>query len=383
MQENTKILLKNTDTNIQPEQFINTADYCTEIDTITESSWSDLLCQFTDASLYHTWHYASAIYGKGKLSHLILKNNGKVVAIAQVGIKYFPYLYAATANIHWGPLWRKKNESIDYRHFTQILNALKEEYAIKRRLLLRIWPNETDNDGNVIEKIIMDNNFIHNPTERPYRTLILDITPPVDILRKNLDQKWRNQLNKAEKNNLTITKGGSDELYNVFLKLQKEMISRKSFIPGVDYETYRSIQHNLPDTLKMNIFVCKYDGTPLAVSMCSAIGETGIYMLGATGDNGMKLNGSNLLQWKIIEWLKENGCRYYDLGGIDPNENPGVYRFKCGVAGKTGRDIQYLGQFFYYKHWRAFLLNILLCKTKSTRKLLTSFKAKYKNTSIS
>ena len=42
---------------------------------------------------------------------------------------------------------------------------------------------------------------------------------------------------------------------------------------------------------------------------------------------------SVLLQWTLIEWLKENSFKWYDLGGIDPERNPGVYHFKKGLFG--------------------------------------------------
>jgi hypothetical protein len=32
-------------------------------------------------------------------------------------------------------------------------------------------------------------------------------------------------------------------------------------------------------------------------------------------------------------WLKEHGARGYDLGGIDPEANPGGYHFKSGFGG--------------------------------------------------
>jgi hypothetical protein len=35
----------------------------------------------------------------------------------------------------------------------------------------------------------------------------------------------------------------------------------------------------------------------------------------------------------LIGWLKERGVRWYDLGGIDPEGNPGVYHFKKGFSG--------------------------------------------------
>ena len=55
--------------------------------------------------------------------------------------------------------------------------------------------------------------------------------------------------------------------------------------------------------------------------------------LGATSDDGLNAKGAYLLQWTLIQWLKENGIKWYDLGGIDPEGNPGVYSFKRGLSG--------------------------------------------------
>ena len=74
-------------------------------------------------------------------------------------------------------------------------------------------------------------------------------------------------------------------------------------------------------------------GIPVAGPVASAMGDTAIYLLGATSDEGLKSKGAYLLQWTLIKWLKENGFRWYDLGGIDPERNPGVYHFKRGLSG--------------------------------------------------
>jgi hypothetical protein len=47
----------------------------------------------------------------------------------------------------------------------------------------------------------------------------------------------------------------------------------------------------------------------------------------------LKSKGAYLLHWTMIQWLKSNGVRWYDLGGIDPEGNPGVYSFKKGFSG--------------------------------------------------
>ncbi len=344
----------------------------TEIDKSDDAIWSTLLCEFDDASIYQTAAYNTIMYGRENISNIIVKEDNVVVAIAQIGIRRFPLLGTGTANIHWGPVWKKKGNNNDNQIFIKTIDALKTEYAHKRKLLLRIWPNEFNDTSGDIKEILLNNDFQHNINVRPYRTLRLRIDHSIETLRKNLDQKWRNQLNKAEKNNLTIEDGYTDDQYQVFLNLQKEMLHRKRYTPGVDYDEYRKIQAMLPDALKMKILICKLGNEPVSAAIYSAIGNTGIYMLGATGNKGMRANGSNLLQWYIIQWLRQNNFTFYDLGGIDPEINPGVYRFKCGIAGKLGEEVSHIGQFVYCKYWRAALLYKFMTKVKKMRRLFMS-----------
>jgi len=74
------------------------------------------------------------------------------------------------------------------------------------------------------------------------------------------------------------------------------------------------------------------------------MGDTGLYLFGATNDVGMNSNGSYLIQWKYLEWLKQNNLAFYDLNGINPETNPGTYKFKEGLCGKNGKDVFFLGQ---------------------------------------
>ncbi len=149
-------------------------------------------------------------------------------------------------------------------------------------------------------------------------------------------------LNQAEKKGLEIVEGNGDELYSIFLGLQSEMQERKNYTPGVSYQEFREIQKDLPESLKMKIMICKREGEPMSAAVFSRIGDTGIYLLGATGHKGMKTKGSYLLQWRAMQWLKENGCRWYDLGGINPEINSGVYHFKAGLS---GIDVCHIGPY--------------------------------------
>jgi lipid II:glycine glycyltransferase (peptidoglycan interpeptide bridge formation enzyme) len=71
-----------------------------------------------------------------------------------------------------------------------------------------------------------------------------------------------------------------------------------------------------------------------------------VYLLGATSPEALTVKAAYLLQWKAIEEARARGCRWYDLGGIDPAENPGVFHFKEGLG---GADVTAAGPF----EWRS------------------------------
>jgi lipid II:glycine glycyltransferase (peptidoglycan interpeptide bridge formation enzyme) len=69
----------------------------------------------------------------------------------------------------------------------------------------------------------------------------------------------------------------------------------------------------------------------------------------------MKAKGSYLLQWRMMQWLRERGCRGYDLGGVNPTRNPGVYHFKSGVGG--AEVLQYPSQEISGSSWSSLFVN--------------------------
>jgi len=313
-----------------------------EIDKVEKQEWENLLPLFDDATIYQSWSYGTVRWGKRSLSHLVLKVNNQVVGLAQVTIKKAPFIKAGIAYIPWGPLWQRKDEENKLENIHCLIKALKDEYVFKRGLFLRIKPHYFKNEDQVdFASILRSEGFQQNARLSRYRTLLLDLSQSLTDIRKNLDQKWRNQLNRSEKNKMTVMEGISDDLYEIFLNLQKEMMIRKQYEPGVDYGEFREIQKDLPETQKMRIIVCSYEGKPVTATIGSAIGNTGIYLLGATGNTGLQLKGAYLSQWLMIGWMKDRGCRWYDLGGINPESNPGVYHFKAGLS---GREVHHIGQ---------------------------------------
>jgi lipid II:glycine glycyltransferase (peptidoglycan interpeptide bridge formation enzyme) len=91
--------------------------------------------------------------------------------------------------------------------------------------------------------------------------------------------------------------------------------------------------------------LCKSGDDICSGLICSAIGNTANYLFGATSNSGMKSRGSYLLQWKLLETLKQQRIAIYNLNGINPVRNPGTYKFKRDFAGNNGRDVRFMGRF--------------------------------------
>jgi lipid II:glycine glycyltransferase (peptidoglycan interpeptide bridge formation enzyme) len=318
------------------------SDYTFEVDGVSEEEWSELLRRFDDTSIYQTWSYGKTSRGGKALSHVMLRDKGEVVAMAQVRIMKVPLIERGIAYVYYGPLWRLSNNEYDRCNLQKILGIMYSEYVVKRNLLLRIVPNIIENGSKKQLMPFLSAGFLKSYESEGARTLLVDLSPSLEEIRKRFRSNWRNHLKKAEKTGLKIIEGSSDELYQVFQKMYFEMLSRKRFTDTVDIDKFKVTQEKLPRSLKMNITICEYKGEPVSAAVTSAIGDTAEYILGATSEKGKRLKGSYLIQWRIIERLKTLNCRWYDLGGIDPESNPGVYHFKAGLGGD---DVRYMGQF--------------------------------------
>jgi lipid II:glycine glycyltransferase (peptidoglycan interpeptide bridge formation enzyme) len=320
-------------------------DYTAEIDTVDEQTWYQFLRQFDDANVYQTWAWGMVTGGRRHMSHLVLRKNGEVVAIAQARIAKAPLINVGIAYMRSGPLWRYRGTKEDVEIFRQALRALRNEYVCKRGLNLRVSPNLFEDDAPCFSEILAEEGFSMPGRGPQSLTILMDLRPDLKTLRKGLQSHWKRHLKTAERNGLEIIEGYGNDLFEEFLDLYKQLVARKGFLPGADIDRFRTMQALLPDDFKLKILLCRSVEGPCAGLICSAIGKTGIYLFGATGNAGKKSSASYLLHWKFIEELKRSGVSTYDLDGINREKNPGTYRFKRDLGGENGREVSFLGRF--------------------------------------
>ncbi len=324
-------------------------EFSVEVDDGATSGWNQITREFVDANLYQTHSFDSVCTGgNANVSHIVLKRHGRVAAAAQARIIKVRPFGIGIAYIRWGPLWRTHPNAADDQVFRQAVRAIRNEFANRRRMIVRLLPHLPEDETQPYRRILQEEGYVWKSGARKMRTILMDIRPSLDELFNGLDKKWRNCLTNARKQNLELVDGEEDALFQSFEPIYLEMKDRKKFESSSDPAVYREIQRKASPEEKMRVFLCKADGEVCAGAICSALGNTGIYLFGATTARGMKNNGSYLLQWRVLEWLKDRGCEWYNLNGINPEKNEGTYRFKARLAGKHGHDVYFLGQYDAY-----------------------------------
>ena len=313
--------------------------FSVEVDSFTSAAWSECLDEFQDANIYQTAAYGSVRWGEANLSRLALRAAGKLVGLAQLRIIQPTPLRMGIAYLRWGPICHCKGEELNPAVMQAMADALFAEYVIKRGLFMRVLPNAMQGTPRAAAFESAFRQF-QRETFKPgesYRTFVLDLEPPLEQLRKQLEQKWRYHLKRAEKNNLRIAEDIAN--FDGVIRLFDEMWKRKQFVLASDIREFQRMQEILPPHQKMVVMICEQDGVPVSGLIGVGMGDSGIYLFGATGDQGMEAKGSYLLQWRMVQWLKERGIRYYNINGINPQTNPGGYQFKKGLS---GQDVLYL-----------------------------------------
>jgi len=327
--------------------------YSAEADETGKTDWHALLLAFDDASFYQTWSYGEMIWGARELSHIILRRDGRPVALAQLRILRVPVLRSGIAYLNWGPLWRPAQDQGHALHLKNMLRALRDEYVEKRGMILRIQPKIVDSEEHrEVTGAFLEEGYAQSPD--PTRTYLVDLHPSLEQIRKNLSRSWKRSLVSAEKQNLLVMEAREPDHYRKVLEIYSQMKTRKGFFGNMQ-KTVLRVQEDLPDELKLKILLCQQGQETVATLGWSNLGRICMPLIGATGNRGLSSKASFLLWWELIKDAKARHADYCDTATVHEGRNPGGHFFKQGLAGKDARESRYIGRFDAYRSFPLFL----------------------------
>lgn len=307
------------------------------VDAVSGAEWDSLLKQFSDANYRQLSAYSTAAAARvgARSENVAIRAESELLGLCNVRIRKLPVLPFGIAYVNGGPVIEKAGAAIEQTVvLSSCLKALQHEYVDRRGYVLRVvGVARAGLLPDVANQIFLNAGFLPCEAKGEYRTILVDIERGLPEIRRSLDQKWRNVLNKAERQDLEIVRGTEATLFRQFGELLRALVARKRLDIDLGPDFFLNLQDDLQGSDQFVVHLAMKDGSAVAGHIGAFHGDTAVYLLGASNEAGLKSNASYLLQWRVIEYAKERACRWYDLGGIDPEGNPDVYRFKARISG--------------------------------------------------
>jgi lipid II:glycine glycyltransferase (peptidoglycan interpeptide bridge formation enzyme) len=116
-----------------------------------------------------------------------------------------------------------------------------------------------------------------------------------------------------------------------------DMAARKGFQVGVSRELVRDFLSKCPKGKNVLITALNSEQQPISWALIVSFAGSASYLVGAgisSRHPAFVRGASNLVQMEAIRWARSTNNTDYNLEGLDPEGNPGVYRFKERMNGK-------------------------------------------------
>ena len=274
----------------------------------------------------------SAGYGEAKCQtegfEVIRKGileDDKLVAIYQVLVKNLP-LTGAVARLNRGPLILNDVFLYSEEKLSYLYQSLYNEWVVKNGFFLQIAPNLHDNNSSY--EILLKIGFIFDTGDK-WKSGWIDLDKSEEELRKRLQQKWRNMLNKAEKMEMELQVIKEKSGLEILLKEYERFMEVRSF-RGVSSDLIRFMYSHSSD---MIYAVNALKNNQLFGAIIIGLhGDTCTYLVGFTSDEGRKNNANYFLLWNGLLHCKNLGFSWFDVGGVDDIKTSGIAHFKQGLG---------------------------------------------------
>jgi lipid II:glycine glycyltransferase (peptidoglycan interpeptide bridge formation enzyme) len=191
-----------------------------------------------------------------------------------------------------------------------------------------------DPDGS-LRGILADAGWRPAPQIQPPSTRVIDLAADEDALWGDLRKKWRQYVNKARSNGVTIAELPGDPI-GPFYAIYRETASRAGFLIRVE-QAYRDVWEAYRPTGDATVlFAIDADGIPQAALFLVRNGHRVVEPYGGMTVAGGARRANYQLKWEAIRRARAAGAATYDLWGL---AHPGIAHFKTGFGGREVRFI--------------------------------------------
>lgn len=309
---------------------VNTTAWRVVPDEEAARLWDRWLADFLEPHIRqsHVW----ALHKKGGWQPLFtaLFSGSVPTAMGLCLVKKAPLGAATVVWINGGPLFRKaRPRGQDLAALEGYLKGLKEHVSTLPAAVLRL---NAEIPMDVEAQLILRQAGFLRPL-MPLGTgltYVMDLGKSLEDIREDLERKWRNQLKRSDEAALKIDTGRDRALLERYLPLHNALCERKRLAAlKLSPAQLEKMARDLGEHI--TFFVLSCEGRDGCGGALWTFGGTGWCAMSSADDWGLKRNLPNAMYWHMLKLLKESGAARFDLAGIDPRSNWGVYNFKRGL----------------------------------------------------
>ena len=293
-------------------------------DPAQASAWDAFALGNPGGHVFQTWAWGELCRREGwGVRRFAVTTGSRILAAVQIlrrSRNGFCFWYAPR-----GPVFHEE------RALHCLLDRLASLILSRTALFLKINPGRENTTG--LAELLAGLGFRKVPRrELHVCTYRIDLTQPAEQVWANFKGNVRTSVRKAEKSGVIVRPEDDEAGLRSFYTVYRTMQGRAA-VPPYDY--FQRRWETLAPLNRAKVFTARLDGEPLAACFLLLHADRAEQMWTAARRLEGDLGATQLLDWRIIAWLKERGCPCYDLGGVPPESGklPGIAAHKKALGG--------------------------------------------------
>ena len=297
-------------------------------------AWDEMVrsCPLSDVAQLSAWARVRDAAGY-RARYVLVERAGAPVGGAQVLVRRVPLL-GEVGYVPYGPLLAPAAE--DAQGVAEAVADGLRRVATGRTRMLFVQPPE---GGDRAAAALRDAGFRPSAAEvAPAASLHVDLAVDVETLRRGLSRRLRQWTKVWEQRGVRVRLAGERDL-PLLADLLARTAEHQDFVPfGPDYLAL--LHRELAPAGHLAAFVGEAGGRPAAMAVltgCGAVFRSRLVGLDRSAE-ATKLNVSAAVFWTAMLWAREQGYRWFDLGGLLPESVPALMSDPPDLDAVAGMD---------------------------------------------
>lgn len=300
-----------------------------------QTEWDEFVTAHPDANFLQSWDFYEFYFSRGFdiVRRGIYDENNQLVGVYAGEVE--PAKRGRHLAVAGGPIFDWTNQEIK----NLIFSDMKQQAKKLKCTFVRVRPQLQNTPENA--KIFQQLGFRKAPMYLSVEFAgVLNLENSEEEILKNMRQRLRRALRKAEKNQIIIEKTSDPKAIHDFYQIELQTAKRHDFYAfSEDFLTkqFAAFAKNNEAVL----YIAKLNGEILAENFMIFYGNEASYHYGVSSELGTKYSGAPLLHMEAMRDARKRGIKRYNFWGI-VDENDTKHRFYGVSVFKRGFGVEEL-----------------------------------------